>query len=94
MDIEIRRSMWEFIREINESGTMVILTTHYLEEAEQLCRNIAIINKGEIIKSTSMRSLLSQLTTETFVFDVCAPVADDFSLDDFSKYALSREISV
>jgi ABC-2 type transport system ATP-binding protein len=70
VDIEIRRSMWEFIREINEQGTTVILTTHYLEEAEQLCRNIAIIDHGNIIENTSMRNLLSKLDVETFVLDL------------------------
>ena len=70
VDIEIRRSMWEFISEINESGTTVILTTHYLEEAESLCRNIAIIDHGEIIKNTDMKSLLATLDVETFVLDL------------------------
>ena len=75
VDIEIRRSMWEFIREINESGTTVILTTHYLEEAEELCRNIAIIDHGEIIKNTDMKSLLGTLDIETFVLDIREPLA-------------------
>ena len=70
VDIEIRRSMWLFLEEINKQGTTIILTTHYLEEAEALCRNIAIINKGEIIENTSMKSLLSQLQLETFVLDL------------------------
>jgi ABC-2 type transport system ATP-binding protein len=70
VDIEIRRSMWEFIREINENGTTVILTTHYLEEAEELCRNIAIIDHGEIIQNTDMKSLLATLDVETVVLDV------------------------
>jgi ABC-2 type transport system ATP-binding protein len=70
VDIEIRRSMWEFIREINDDGTTVILTTHYLEEAESLCRNIAIIDHGEIIKNTDMKSLLATLDVETFVLDL------------------------
>jgi len=76
VDIEIRRSMWEFIKEINENGTTVILTTHYLEEAEELCRNIAIIDHGEIIQNTSMRSLLSTLEMETFVLDLGSPMTD------------------
>ena len=67
VDIELRRSMWKFMRDINDQGTTIILTTHYLEEAEQMCRNIAIIDQGEIIKNTSMKSLLSTLNTETFV---------------------------
>jgi ABC-2 type transport system ATP-binding protein len=62
--------MWEFIKEINAQGTTVILTTHYLEEAESLCRNIAIIDHGEIIKNTDMRSLLATLDVETFVLDL------------------------
>jgi len=74
VDIEIRRSMWEFIREINESGTTVILTTHYLEEAEELCRNIAIIDHGEIVQNTDMKSLLGTLDIETFVLDIREPV--------------------
>ena len=75
VDIEIRRSMWEFIREINECGTTVILTTHYLEEAEELCRNIAIIDHGEIIQNTDMKSLLATLDVETFVLDIREPLS-------------------
>jgi len=75
VDIEIRRSMWEFIREINESGTTVILTTHYLEEAEELCRNIAIIDHGEIVQNTDMKSLLATLDIETFILDVRDPLS-------------------
>ncbi len=70
VDIEIRRSMWHFITGINRAGTTVILTTHYLEEAEQLCRNIAIIDHGEIVEDTSMRRLLSKLDVQSFVLDV------------------------
>lgn len=70
VDIEIRRSMWDFIKGINSAGTTVILTTHYLEEAEQLCRNIAIIDQGRIIKNTDMKSLLATLDIETFVLDL------------------------
>jgi ABC-2 type transport system ATP-binding protein len=70
VDIEIRRSMWKFLQEINAAGTTVILTTHYLEEAESLCRNIAIIDKGLIIENTSMKALLSKLDRETFILDV------------------------
>jgi ABC-2 type transport system ATP-binding protein len=70
VDIEIRRSMWDFIRGINARGTTVILTTHYLEEAENLCRNIAIIDRGEIIQNTDMKSLLATLDVETFVLDL------------------------
>ena len=68
VDIELRRSMWDFMRAINERGTTIILTTHYLEEAEQMCRNIAIIDKGSIIQNSSMKALLKTLNCETFVF--------------------------
>ena len=74
VDIEIRRSMWQFIEKINNDGTTVILTTHYLEEAENLCRNIAIIDDGRIIENTSVKALLSKLDIETFVLDLGAPV--------------------
>jgi ABC-2 type transport system ATP-binding protein len=70
VDIEIRRSMWQFVSAINAAGTTVILTTHYLEEAESLCRNIAIIDHGAIIENTSMKRLLATLDVETFVLDV------------------------
>lgn len=70
VDIEIRRSMWTFLKEINEQGITIILTTHYLEEAEMLCRNIAIIDKGVIVENTSMKNLLSQLNVETFILDL------------------------
>ncbi len=75
VDIEIRRSMWNFIKQINDDGTTVILTTHYLEEAEQLCRNIAIIDHGVIIENTDMRSLLATLDVETFILDLREPVS-------------------
>jgi len=74
VDIEIRRSMWVFLREINRQGTTIILTTHYLEEAESLCRNIAIIDHGQIIRQTSMSKLLSQLNTEVFVLYLDKPL--------------------
>ncbi|UPQ87607.1 ABC transporter ATP-binding protein [Vibrio sinaloensis] len=71
VDIELRRSMWAFLKEINsELGITIILTTHYLEEAEMLCRNIGIINKGELIENTTMKSLLSKLQVETFILDL------------------------
>lgn len=70
VDIEIRRSMWDFLKTINEQGITIILTTHYLEEAEMLCRNIAIIDKGTIVENTSMKSLLAKLSMETFVLDL------------------------
>ena len=72
VDIELRRSMWEFLKEINAQGVTIILTTHYLEEAETLCRNIAIIDNGRIIENTSMKTLLGKLNKETFVLDLQA----------------------
>ncbi len=73
-DIEIRHSMWKFLKEINAQGTTIILTTHYLEEAESLCRNIAIIDQGRIIENTSMKKLLNQLNNEAFVLDLAEPI--------------------
>lgn len=76
VDIELRRSMWEFLKEINAQGITIILTTHYLEEAEMLCRNIGIINRGELIENTSIKDLLAKLQFETFILDL----ADDSPL--------------
>ena len=70
VDIELRRSLWDFLRELNQQGTTIILTTHYLEEAENLCRNIGIIQHGKLIENTSMKSLLAKLETEIFVLDL------------------------
>jgi ABC-2 type transport system ATP-binding protein len=75
VDIEVRRSMWEFMQDINKAGTTIILTTHYLEEAENLCRHVAIINKGKIVENERMGTLLRKLQSETFVFNTRKPVA-------------------
>jgi ABC-2 type transport system ATP-binding protein len=83
VDIEIRRSMWEFLRQINEQGTTIILTTHYLEEAENLCRNIAIIDGGRIIVRDRMSNLLRTLQTESFLFSVRNPLSQLPSLDGY-----------
>jgi ABC-2 type transport system ATP-binding protein len=98
VDIEIRRSMWQFVSGINEAGTTVILTTHYLEEAEQLCRNIAIIDQGRIVKNTTMKSLLATLDVETFVLDVNAvpaqlPTLDGVTLRVIDDHTLEAEMS-
>ena len=80
VDIEIRRSMWQMMQEVNQQGTTIILTTHYLEEAESLCRNIAIINHGRIVENSDMASLLARLHIEHFVLDLAQPYcygADD-----------------
>lgn len=84
VDIELRRSMWEFLRKINAAGTTIILTTHYLEEAESLCRNIAIIDKGEIIQNSSMKALLAQLNVETFVLDLADELQEVPSIEGFA----------
>lgn len=75
VDIEIRRSMWSFLQNLNAEGVTIILTTHYLEEAEMLCRNIGIIDKGRIVENTSMQNLLSKLQVETFLLDLDRPAA-------------------
>jgi len=86
VDIEIRHSMWQFLKNINAAGTTIILTTHYLEEAENLCKNIAIIDHGKIVENTSMKKLLGKLNVETFVFDLAEPLNAPPVIDD---YALS-----
>jgi ABC-2 type transport system ATP-binding protein len=83
VDIEIRRSMWEFLRNINEQGTTIILTTHYLEEAENLCRNVAIIEGGRIIERDTMANVLRKLPTEVFVFNLGESLAEPPSLPGF-----------
>ena len=70
VDVETRRQMWAFLQELNESGVTIILTTHYLEEAEQLCKNITIIDKGKVVKQTSVKELLSSMDTEIFILDI------------------------
>ena len=74
VDIELRRGMWDLISKLNDDGTTIILTTHYLEEAEQLCRNIAIIDHGEIVENTSMKELLAKLDVQSFVIDLERPI--------------------
>ena len=83
VDIEIRRSMWDFLTRANAEGTTIILTTHYLEEAEQLCKNIAIIDKGNIVENTSMKTLLQSLHHQTFVFNTVDPIGILPPLDPF-----------
>jgi ABC-2 type transport system ATP-binding protein len=98
VDIEIRRSMWKFIQSINAAGTTVILTTHYLEEAESLCRNIAIIDHGRIIENTAMKTLLAKLDVEAFVLDLAAPcehvpAVDGVTLTRIDAHTLEAEMS-
>jgi ABC-2 type transport system ATP-binding protein len=98
VDIEIRRSMWVFLREINDSGTTIILTTHYLEEAENLCRQIAIIDGGRIIERDTMANVLRKLQTETFVFNLrvpvsAAPLLPGFALNLVDDHTLEVELT-
>jgi ABC-2 type transport system ATP-binding protein len=97
VDIELRRSMWTFLEEMNRQGTTIILTTHYLEEAEALCRNIAIIDHGKILRNTSKRDLLQQLHVETFVLDTekaldAAPELDGYHTRLDGEGALEVEV--
>ncbi len=97
VDIEIRRSMWGFLRDINEKGTTIILTTHYLEEAENLCKKIAIIDQGNIIENTSMKSLLSSINLETFILDIKEPLQQTPAIDGLSlqlKDELTLELTI
>ena len=98
VDIEVRRSMWEFIREVNQAGTTIILTTHYLEEAENLCRNVAIINKGNIIENEKMSTLLLKLNTETFILNLreaihAAPILPDYNTKLSDDHTVEIEIN-
>ncbi|GAB2318051.1 ABC transporter ATP-binding protein [Alkalibacterium sp. s-m-22] len=97
VDIELRREMWTFLKELNASGTTIILTTHYLEEAEMLCRNIGIIQKGELIENTSMKSLLAKLQFETFILDLDSsdrqPVITGFDFEMIEDSTLAVEVA-
>ena len=86
VDIELRRSLWDFLKEINGKGTTIILTTHYLEEAEKLCKNISIIDEGSIIKTSSMTSLLNELETQNYLFELKHPMPSNL---DYSNFNLS-----
>ncbi|OOY64377.1 ABC transporter ATP-binding protein [Solemya velum gill symbiont] len=97
VDIEIRMSMWEFLRKINEVGTTIILTTHYLEEAENLCRNIAIIDNGMIIENSSINVLLERLQQEIFVLDIDTAVSEAPAIEGYSvtlRNAQSLQVTV
>lgn len=83
VDIEMRRGMWEFLQKLNANGTTIILTTHYLEEAEALCRNIAIINNGSIVENTSIKDLLRRLQREVFIVDSADPLPEQLTIDNF-----------
>jgi ABC-2 type transport system ATP-binding protein len=84
VDIELRHGLWKFLTELNKKGTTIILTTHYLEEAEQLCKNIAIIDHGEIIENANMKSLLNRLHIQTFIVDFAEPLATSPYLPNYN----------
>jgi ABC-2 type transport system ATP-binding protein len=96
VDIEVRRSMWEFLKELNSQGVTIILTTHYLEEAEMLCRNIGIIDKGRLVENTDMKGLLARLDSETFILDVdpptSLPISENFKLIQVDEHTLEVEV--
>jgi ABC-2 type transport system ATP-binding protein len=103
VDVEIRRSMWDFLRELNEQGVTIILTTHYLEEAESMCRHIAILNQGKIIKQTSMKELLAEVSTQMLILESLYKLPNTIKttnfeairLDDYSlQIALDKGVSV
>ncbi len=98
VDIELRRSMWNFLKDLNDGGTTIILTTHYLEEAESLCESIAIIDHGKIIEDTNMKALINRLHTETFVLDLAEPletlpVTNGYALRQIDSTTLEVDIS-
>ncbi|TEW53786.1 ABC transporter ATP-binding protein [Psychromonas sp. RZ22] len=97
VDIELRRSMWEFLTDLNKQGVTIILTTHYLEEAESLCRNIGIINKGELVINTSMKELIGRLDSEIFILDVDSssmlPESNDFKLSVIDENTIELELA-
>ena len=98
VDIEIRRQTWELMQKVNAAGTTIILTTHYLEEAEQMCKNIAIINHGEIVQQSSMSALLRELQTESFILDLSdhageLPIIDGITLKLVDSMTLEAEIT-
>lgn len=90
VDIELRRSLWDFLIDINQAGTTIILTTHYLEEAENLCRNIAIIDEGQIIENTKMSNLLQQLENQVFSIETNAKLPENFSIEGFDTQVLDE----
>lgn len=90
VDIETRHAMWSFLKMLNAAGTTIILTTHYLEEAENLCRHIAIIDQGRVVTNTSMRALLNQLNRETFVLDLVSPLAITPDLPGYALHLLDE----
>ncbi len=95
VDIELRRSLWDFLKEINNQGTTIILTTHYLEEAEKLCKNISIIDEGSIVKTSSMNSLLNELETQNYLFELKNSISSELDNSGFDfNFINDRQISI
>ncbi|WXU00406.1 MAG: putative ABC transporter ATP-binding protein YadG [Catillopecten margaritatus gill symbiont] len=97
VDVEIRRSMWAFLKELNEGGMTIILTTHYLEEAESLCRNIAIVNNGKVVEQTSMKRLLAQVSQQVLILESAKKLTDiptdlEFSMTQLDEYSLKATV--
>lgn len=96
VDIELRRAMWTFLKELNQQGTTIILTTHYLEEAENLCRHIGIIQQGKLVVDMSIKALLSQLETETFILDLAlsssTPKVDNYNVTIIDELTMEVEV--
>ncbi len=90
VDIELRHHLWEFLTKLNQQGTTIILTTHYLEEAEQLCKNVAIIDHGEIIENANMKSLINRLNVQTLVLDIDQPLLQPLKLDGYSHRSIDE----
>ncbi len=84
VDIELRHTLWNFLTKLNQQGTTIILTTHYLEEAERLCKNVAIIDQGQIIERANMKSLINRLNVQTMIFDIKSPLDKPLHLPDFT----------
>ena len=95
VDIELRRSLWDFLKEINNQGTTIILTTHYLEEAEKLCKNISIIDEGSIVKTSSMNSLLNELETQNYLFELKNSISSELDNSGFDfNFINDHQISI
>lgn len=90
VDIELRHTLWKFLTDLNKQGTTIILTTHYLEEAEHLCKNVAIIDHGEIIEHANMKSMINRLNTQTIVLDLCKPLTQPLNLPRFEHHLLDE----
>ena len=98
VDVEIRRSMWNFLRELNDEGMTIILTTHYLEEAESLCRNIAILDKGKIVEKTSMKKLLARVSQQVLILESTEQLPDilpmlDFKIERLDAYSIQVSLN-